>query len=193
MEYREFVEEVKGHGGLGSADEAERAIEATLTTLAERVPADDTKDIALMLPRELRRILQQPLGRGLRGTEIDDIVNETTGPTPHFSDQQGGRVPVREGLGISKTEREVRRGGVPLDREAFVERVGRRENVSADQAERHVSAVFAALSRAITGEQVRYMREHLLRGELDDLFPASRGEGQARRDDPRGGHGRRRR
>jgi uncharacterized protein (DUF2267 family) len=53
MEYSEFIGLVQqGSGGLGTVA-AERAAEATLTTLAERLPPGEARRIALELPPEL--------------------------------------------------------------------------------------------------------------------------------------------
>jgi uncharacterized protein (DUF2267 family) len=56
MHYATFLSTVEQVGGLTRA-EAERAIEATLRTLAERITRGEAEDIAAMLPKELRPLL----------------------------------------------------------------------------------------------------------------------------------------
>jgi uncharacterized protein (DUF2267 family) len=56
MQYAPFLTTVEQVGGL-TREEAERAIEATLRTLAERITGGEAGDIALFLPKELRQLL----------------------------------------------------------------------------------------------------------------------------------------
>lgn len=52
MEYEEFRDRIGDRAGVG-ADETERAIEATLTTLSERIPDAEAQDLAEQLPHEI--------------------------------------------------------------------------------------------------------------------------------------------
>jgi uncharacterized protein (DUF2267 family) len=56
MHYGPFLSTVEQAGGL-TRDEAVRAVEATLRTLAERITRGEAADIAALLPQELRRCL----------------------------------------------------------------------------------------------------------------------------------------
>jgi uncharacterized protein (DUF2267 family) len=56
MRYASFLSTVEQVGGL-TREEAERAIEATLGTLAERITGGEARDIASFLPKEIRRFL----------------------------------------------------------------------------------------------------------------------------------------
>ena len=56
MDYEHFITTVQHEAGV-SKDEAERAVGATLTTLAERISGGEANDIAKQLPSELRRLL----------------------------------------------------------------------------------------------------------------------------------------
>jgi uncharacterized protein (DUF2267 family) len=56
MQYATFVSTVEQAGGL-TRDEAVRAIEATLRTLAERITRGEAADIAALLPKEVRQWL----------------------------------------------------------------------------------------------------------------------------------------
>ncbi len=53
MTYEEFVGNVQHHARLGSEGDTMRAIEATLATLAERIPGDQADHLAAQLPAAL--------------------------------------------------------------------------------------------------------------------------------------------
>jgi len=53
MDFDEFVGEVQHRLELPGTGEAVRAVRATLTTLGERIPADDAADLASALPMEV--------------------------------------------------------------------------------------------------------------------------------------------
>ena len=61
MKHDEFVKHVQSAAQLDSRDQAERAIQATLKTLAERIVGNEAKDLASQLPPEI--------GTHLRGHE----------------------------------------------------------------------------------------------------------------------------
>jgi uncharacterized protein (DUF2267 family) len=56
MQYTSFVNVVEQVGGL-TPEEADRAIEATLETLAERITGGEARDIAESLPKGMRGFL----------------------------------------------------------------------------------------------------------------------------------------
>jgi uncharacterized protein (DUF2267 family) len=56
MHYAPFLSTVEQVGGL-SREQAERAIEATLRTLAERITGGEAEDVAAFLPKEVRTYL----------------------------------------------------------------------------------------------------------------------------------------
>jgi uncharacterized protein (DUF2267 family) len=60
LPYEEFMDRVEGRAGLGRTT-AERAVDAVLETLAERIAAGEVEDLAQALPEELR----EPLTRGM--------------------------------------------------------------------------------------------------------------------------------
>jgi uncharacterized protein (DUF2267 family) len=60
LPYEEFMDRVEGRAGLGRTA-AERAVDAVLETLAERIAAGEVEDLAQALPEELR----EPLMRGM--------------------------------------------------------------------------------------------------------------------------------
>lgn len=61
MKRDQFLKQVQSAAQLSSREEAERAISATLETLAERIVGDEAKDLASQLPQEI--------GQYLRGRE----------------------------------------------------------------------------------------------------------------------------
>jgi uncharacterized protein (DUF2267 family) len=65
MRYIEFVNDVeeRAAGGLDH-EQAQRAIRATLATLAEYVSAKETRDLAAQLPRELKPMLAKRTSAG---------------------------------------------------------------------------------------------------------------------------------
>jgi uncharacterized protein (DUF2267 family) len=59
VQREEFVEEVRRRAGLGSPDEAERTIEATLTTLGEYLGGGEGLDLAAQLPQGVAEHLRR--------------------------------------------------------------------------------------------------------------------------------------
>lgn len=112
ISYTGFLSRVERDAGL-SRPEAERAVHATLQSLAERLSAGQARNIAARLPRELARSM--------------------TG---------------------DKNAR-------PYDLKGFIRRVAEREGVDAVEAAGHVRAVFAALGRAITLDELNGMASEL--------------------------------
>jgi uncharacterized protein (DUF2267 family) len=112
LDYEHFITTVQHEAGV-SKDEAERAVGATLTTLAERISGGEANDIAKQLPSELRRLL------------VDG------------SNAQ------------------------PFDLDEFLRRVAEREGVTMDSAEQHARAVFAALGRAVSHDEIADMASEL--------------------------------
>ncbi|HEX8855291.1 MAG TPA: DUF2267 domain-containing protein [Thermoleophilaceae bacterium] len=111
-EYEQLVKTIQ-HKAEASWDEAERAAEATLTTLAERLSGGEARDIAEELPEEARRWLAD-----------------------------GDRAQ-------------------PFDVDEFLRRVAEREQTDLETAERHARAVFAALTRTLSREELSDMTAEL--------------------------------
>ena len=57
MKYDEFIAQVQRRTGLRTRQEAEAAVSATLTTLAERLAGGEAKDLASQLPAEVGQYL----------------------------------------------------------------------------------------------------------------------------------------
>ena len=58
MKYDEFIKEVEARGHMESRQEAERATQATLQTLAERLAGGEPHNLASQLPPELAEHLR---------------------------------------------------------------------------------------------------------------------------------------
>jgi RND superfamily putative drug exporter len=83
LETGEFVSLVGGRAGL-THDEAKRATDAALVTLAERITPSETQKLSAQLPRELRGTLRSARRRGTERFDADEFVR---------------RVGEREGVG----------------------------------------------------------------------------------------------
>ena len=112
VDYEHFIATVQHEAGIPEK-QAERAVAATLATLAERISGGEAEDIAKQLPTELRRLL---------------------------ADGSNAQA---------------------FDLEEFVRRVADREGVTLDSAEQHARAVFSALGRAVTHDEIADMASEL--------------------------------
>ena len=72
MKYDEFIAQVQRRADLPSREQAERATQAMLETLAERLEGGAPKDLAAQLPPELATCLKQPFA----GTGEDFTLDE---------------------------------------------------------------------------------------------------------------------
>jgi uncharacterized protein (DUF2267 family) len=82
VKYDEFIAQVQRRADLSTKDEAERAIRATLETLAGRLAGGEAKDLAAQLPPEIAIYLQQPLvgaGEDFSLDEFFRLVSEREG------------------------------------------------------------------------------------------------------------------
>jgi len=82
MKYDEFIAKVERRANLNSRVEAERAVGATLETLAERLAGGEPKDLAAQLPPEIAIYLQPPLagvGAPFTLAEFFRLVSEREG------------------------------------------------------------------------------------------------------------------
>ncbi|HZW03957.1 MAG TPA: DUF2267 domain-containing protein [Anaerolineaceae bacterium] len=77
MEYEEFMREVKRRAELEDDLQAERAVEATLSTMAERLRAREADQLAKQLPNELKPYLrQQETHKNLAMEEFYNVVSQ---------------------------------------------------------------------------------------------------------------------
>ena len=64
MNYDEFVGQVQNRARLESRGKAERAIEATLSTLAERLAGGESEHLVAQLPEDIARRIDTDAGPG---------------------------------------------------------------------------------------------------------------------------------
>jgi uncharacterized protein (DUF2267 family) len=64
VKYHEFMERVQQRTGLDE-EQAEKAVRATLNTLAQRLSGGEPKDVASQLPGELKEAMLLTAGRGM--------------------------------------------------------------------------------------------------------------------------------
>jgi uncharacterized protein (DUF2267 family) len=79
MKHDEFVKEVQERGHMGSREEAESAIRATLQTLAERLKGEEAEHLASQLPPGVAEHLRHEragVGESLDLQEFFDRVDE---------------------------------------------------------------------------------------------------------------------
>lgn len=56
MNRHEFIKHVQSIAQVGSREEAERAIRATLETIRDRIVGDEAKDLASQLPSDWKKL-----------------------------------------------------------------------------------------------------------------------------------------
>jgi uncharacterized protein (DUF2267 family) len=76
MEYEQIIQAVQQAGGL-SRDEAERAAQATLQTLAERLPRGEARHIQQELPAELKPFIYTSTDAG--ALDVDEFLRRVAG------------------------------------------------------------------------------------------------------------------
>ena len=86
MKYDEFIAQVQRRADLDSRDEVERAVRATLETLAERLAGGEAKDLASQLPPEIAIYLEQPLAGAGEDYSLDEFFQRV-------SDREGVALP----------------------------------------------------------------------------------------------------
>lgn len=162
MKYDEFVASVQSRANINSREEAERAIRATLETLAERLLGGEPKDLASQLPPEIAVYLLQPFaGEGAHFTlaEFFRIVSEREGMPLSEASLHARAVIAVLSESVSMGEIENIRAQLPHDlRQLFmVENEG-------DLPEVDVSAIHEPEPPLFTG----------MGGDADYPFPPSR-------------------
>jgi uncharacterized protein (DUF2267 family) len=126
MDYEPFITTVEVEGRVGWED-AERATQVTLQTLAERISPGERRDLATQLPPQAAAWLVDP-----------DVVPEG------------------------------------FDVDEFLRRIAEREQVDVDTAERHAHAVFTALGRAVSDEEIDDLKSELPR-DFEPLLAEAEG------------------
>lgn len=74
MQYGEFMKDVRERAGVDE-DRAEKAVRATLNTLAQRLAGGEPHDLASQLPEELKQTVELTTGEGAGiGWDADEFV-----------------------------------------------------------------------------------------------------------------------
>jgi uncharacterized protein (DUF2267 family) len=73
VKYNELIEAVAGRAGV-SQDQAAVLAVATLATLAERLPADEARDLASELPKALQGPLRERRAGSAEAIGVDDFI-----------------------------------------------------------------------------------------------------------------------
>jgi uncharacterized protein (DUF2267 family) len=150
MDYEEIIEAIRQAGGGLSRDTAERAAQATLQTLAERLPRVEARHILQELPAAPRRgppghraVLETLAGR-IAGGQVEDLMAQLD-PLPH--------PPLRQGMAS------VMPGARRMSLEDWLRQVAAREGAGAvekalfSQVFGHARAVLGTLSEAVSRKE----------------------------------------
>jgi uncharacterized protein (DUF2267 family) len=85
VNYGEFMKDVRERAGLDK-EQAERAVRATLNTLAQRLAGGEPKDLASQLPEELKETVTFTTGAGAgidwKADEFVEKVADREGASP---------------------------------------------------------------------------------------------------------------
>jgi uncharacterized protein (DUF2267 family) len=173
MDNEQFVTTVEQAAGIGR-ERAERAIQATLSTLAERIAQGEARDLAEQLPPEVAPWLST--NDEAHRFDVDEFLRraaEREGTDVPTAEQHARAVFLALGRAVSPGELADLAAELPKDYapllpagphvemmavESFLRRVADRAGVREDDARRVTEAVLETLAERIAG------------GEVDDLI-----------------------
>ena len=176
MSYDQFVNTVAQEARVGF-DEAERAIRATLETLAERIAAGEARDLAAELPPEVAPWLATTTDA--EGFDVDEFlrrVAERTGTDVGTARRYASAVFDALGRAVSDDEYDDMVAELPRDYapllprgpwvevaaiDEFLQRVADRAATDRDGAVRATEAVLETLAERIAGGEVDHLAERL--------------------------------
>lgn len=78
MTHDQFIGEVQSRARLASRGEAERAVRATLSTLAERLAGGEADDLAAQLPAEIAEHLRGHEGEEFERMSLQDFYRKVS-------------------------------------------------------------------------------------------------------------------
>lgn len=78
MKHDEFIKHVQSVARLNSREEAERATQATLETLKERLVGDEAKDLAAQLPQQLGQYLRGREGQNGQHFTLEEFIQRVS-------------------------------------------------------------------------------------------------------------------
>jgi uncharacterized protein (DUF2267 family) len=182
--YETFLAEVEQQA-QASREEAERAVRATLQTLAERISAGQAEDLARQLPPEVRPLLEGD-GEGEPFTLAEFLrrVAEREGADLATAEQHAAAVFAALGLAVTREELEDMSSELPKDFAPLVDaaqappppreqpqpavaagefegRVARHGGIDRDAAHRATAAVLETLAERITHGEVEDVEARL--------------------------------
>jgi uncharacterized protein (DUF2267 family) len=181
MRYASFVTTVERLSDL-SRPASERAIEATLRTLSERISGGEAQDIAAFVPQEVRAWLTsapepaEPFDRQELIRRVAELLHADRDPARRATEAVLQTLAVRISAGeVDDLEDELpadlhaalerglveSRAAKPMREQEFVARVAALEGVSPEEAERHAHAVFQALREALSNKEFSDMAAQL--------------------------------
>jgi uncharacterized protein (DUF2267 family) len=187
VDYEAFLAAVERDAGT-SRELAERAVRATLQTLAERLSGGEAEDVAEQLPQELRPFVRD--GNKAEPFDLAEFVRrvaEREGVPPETAKVHARAVFAALGMALTPEELHDLASQLPKDFDAlvaaaveararmrawaaraakvtadeFYERVARRAEVDRDTARRTADAVLEALAYRISGGEVNDLETYL--------------------------------
>jgi uncharacterized protein (DUF2267 family) len=179
MRYSTFITTVEQAAGL-TREEAERAVDATLRTLAERITRGEAEDIALFLPRELRQTLTSA-PEPAEAFDRDEFVRrvaEREGVDPEAAQEHARAVLTALGVAVAPGELRDMIAQLPADYEPLlaaagmgrrrasrptdlIERVAELTGLDHEAARRAAEAVLETLAVRISHGEVEDLEEEL--------------------------------
>jgi uncharacterized protein (DUF2267 family) len=103
VKYRQFMQAVQERAGLDE-DQAEKAVRATLNTLAQRLAGEEPYDLAAQLPKELKQATmftaEAGFGHAMSAEEFVETVADREGcpPEPARRHVQAVMVTLRDAV-----------------------------------------------------------------------------------------------
>lgn len=175
MRYATFLTTVERLSGL-PRPEAERAAQAVLRTLAERITRGEARDIAAFLPPELRRYLEmapEPAEPFDRATFVRRVA-EREGVDPETAERHALAVFRAVGLAVAPGELRDMASQLPKDFEDFLAAagIGRRQALTQDDLVGRVAELAAVdrdTARRVTEAVLETLAVRISAGEVDDL------------------------
>jgi uncharacterized protein (DUF2267 family) len=175
MRYATFMGLVGRVGGL-THEEAERAVEATLRTLAERITGGEARDLALFLPRELRPLLT-PVPEPAEAFDAGEFVRrvaEREGTDPMTAREHARAVFTALGFAVAPGELRDAAAQLPRDFAPFLEAagVGRAEAMAEDDAVTRVAELAGIdheAARLATEATLEALAVRISDGEIHDI------------------------
>lgn len=175
MRYATFLTTVEQVAGI-PREQAERAVQATLRTLAERITGGEARDIALFLPRELRPLMTstpEPAARfGL--DEFLRRVAEREGVDRRTAAEHARAVFVALGMAVAPGELRDMMSQLPKEFDRLLEAagIGRRQAMEDDDIVLRVvelAGLDRDQARGATEAVLETLAVRISDGEVDDL------------------------